>query len=733
MSNKAAAISSRKNSRSHILQRMANTWPQTSRAREEPNSNLQQFLHGIELPIFELAVEVERTMHNHFPQTVDPGILDVIYHIGLPFTYNSITAKTKDGATITPRKTNPTLYDFWYTPLPTDLEHIGSEEVMLHPVRASTAFRNASRSPGYMIGQHYKQSFIDQTGTSAWSMLIGSAPDYYLSDSLVGGWGNGYEMHFYAAFTETAYSAKAVSTSTATGQSLLWSAQVRALATSQTSMTLTLGYDGLGSAVKTIPLPQSTQWNRYSISYQPPSSTSVGAPYIQVDYSQASGFMDGILAISDQSLIAIEDTSLRGTPHLQRGWVQRKPTRPYITVDGATNMMDVNEHPDRPGIPTVVRLSGFDPMGRRHSQRMVLPHNGTHQGISQFLEVDRVEVDAIYPDEAQLSLQWQNYNSPEGLSNPLGLLATPYIEGALFYGLRQDMAAGRSYFAHQSFLSDDLLVISAGYDGLLNYNEIEFKDTNGANVLLSDLTLDLNRQIIWALSTSDTSIKGYNPLGYWPNQSAIQKLSMRSVSPALRIAHWDMEGYTPTQSSTLRWEGEWISRSEKLIENKWILHKPSGAVGLIPGSTNEVPLANHTWMSNIETVDQVTKEYRYTPQYVDYTATEFGDYVLELQGRFYDEDKSFYYTQTDMRIFSVASRNAMTSLPIPVATNTGKMLGLELDRDGNFRIAFEDNSPMKGYVAREELYRPKFHYYFEDTAGSRIYFREPYASVKLLK
>lgn len=731
-----SSISSRTQARSHLLQRMANNWPPSSRARLCPTSTLQQMLHGLDLTLFETAVEIERAWHNFFIQSVDPRILDTIWHTKWPFAWGILEVYDGDPATnspVTPMETQTTLYDFWYTRLPTRLTFLRHSSVMLGSERASTAWQNPGRSAPYMVGSHYQTSYIDATATSVWGMI--SAPGLStLTASDTIGWGGGPALVMAADSSLATYSASSLSPSSVTGRSLLWAGQWRHAGTQATSLTLTVGYDGVGSATKTIPLPTSTQWHRYFVAYQPPASTSTGYPYVRVDYEQATNIANSYLYLSDQSLMDLEDAALSTSHYTMRGWLRQDIRAPFVTVSGATNMLSADDVEGRPTIPATLVLEGIDGAGRYVEERMVLPYNGTHQALHSYLDITGIRVDAMYPDSAQLSVQWQNYLSVEGVPNTLGLLTTPLLEAPLFYGLerRIEATSTSSYLKFQAHVSDNPLLVSAGYDALLDYYKIELQSESTQPVDLTDIQFDVNRQVIYALCTSDTSIKIYDALSYWPGSSSLRHLRNRTVNPALQISPLDVSEYYLPVESSITWEIQWLRRERVLLSNRWILHKPSTSVGLVLGG-GEAVLDTHGWNTNYEVASTRDGEFRFTPQAITYTATEYGDYALQLEARFFDENGGGYITERDVVVFSVPRRTPLKSLSLPVQTSTSQALGIELDGEGMLRVAFSDGAPLPGLSLREEIYKPRYDYFFQDTARGRVYFQEPYHTVRFTK
>ncbi len=717
------SISKRKQVRTFIEQRITNNFPPESRARLFPYSVLSQLAHSVGLAIHEMGIENERVWHNHWPQTVDPKSVDLIYTMGKPFEFTSIEGYYSATDKVALTVTDPDLDSFWHDTLPTRLSLRETRSLQLQPVHQTKSLLHNDKNNRYRVGVHVQTSLVDQSSASPWTVEAGNGTIQYKSTGL---WGGGPGLEGALPAPDTSLKVGCTSTASLAGKTIGFSVQARARDSEVTSATLTVGYQSDTSASKAFTIDQ--QWRRLFLAVSPATNASAAKPYAQLEAYKSAG-QASTIEYSDWSLVNLDSVAGQtGIPYGLRGWISHKPVHAHVVVEGGVNLAGIDSVSGLPSAPAAVTIEGINSLGRFTSEQMVLPYNGTHVSSKTWREITGTRVDHIHPQTAKVSVQLQNYQSHSGLQDHGNLIASPYVEAPLFHGLLRE--SGRSYLRYQGHLSDDLLQLVDGFDYLLDYFLIELGDSNGGAVDLQDIKLDPYRQHVYALEPATKKIHIYDSLPYWPTQSAISYLKERSPFPDMLIGDLPVDEVTAKSGKAVTLTAEWERRNKVLLQNRWTLHKPDGTTVGLTSAGAEVSAASDYWIRNEETPDQKTAQLRFIPQSFEYTPALYGDYVVVLEAMYLDEDTGQQIREKDVAIFSLPVKKPLASYTLPTV-NGNTPVGIDFTPEGHLRVAYMEGGLLGSASLYEEVYCLHYDYYFIDPDRGTIYLREKYEKVRL--
>jgi hypothetical protein len=717
-------ITERKNKRLFIEQSILNKFPSDMKARWFKYSVAAQAIHPFGAAIHELSVAQERVWHNYFPATYDVTDIDLIYHVPSLFTDVEIDAYLDDVTSVNLVKTEPDLDSFWYDPLPTRLSFLGTSQKQIYPTREASKLRFGAEYDWYTAGTHLESDLFNSSTNTPWSVVSGVASIPYSTGS---GWGGGAYLGFQYTDAPTATTVtEATSTATCTGEQIAFFSQYLDAGQSPvTSMIVTVGYQGVGSAQGTFVPDQ--QWQQQAVVYTPPTSTSTGIPFVNI--SAVKGIGDTAeLQLSDFHLFKYGSIhSDTNSAYPLRDWADQDLSWAYVIVTGGTNLMDVDTSMTRPSLPASVTIEGVDGNGRYSTERVVIPHNGTHRSLKLWKQITGTRVDSMYPWTANVSVQLQNYQSFGGQQDPVDGYISPYHDGPLFYSLLS--TNGSSFLGHDSFIVDDFAQMVDGYDFILPRYYMELTDINSQSFTLQDIKIDVANRHLYALDAENSLVLMYDPFGHWPDQSAFKTMKDNvSPYPDMVIRELDEDEQILVKDSSLMLEANWRNRYKELLQNRWTIHKPDGTIVGLDENGNEVSPTSNYWIVNEESTDKITGEFRFKPQQIQYTATGYGDYVAVLETQYVDSERTDLIQEKDSTIFSVVNRSPMKSLTIP-STDGRTPIGMDLDPNGNIRIAY--TNPDNSSLLDEEVFGIHYDYFFEEVESKRIYLREKYTKVKI--
>lgn len=719
-------INNRRNSRSYLEQSILNNFPEESKARWFRYSVAAQLVHPFAGAIEELSLNQEKFWHNIYHSTVDPNILDVIYEIPYLFDgeINSIQA-TAEGSSFPVNQTESDLDNFYYSPKPTRISLVGTDTKEVYPTRPANSLRTHEERDCYLLEDHiFDQALVSIATDIDWTIETTDQITFQAN----GGVGNQSYLQLKATNIANPFlSVVTASTNVATGKTLAYQGWFRdpAPGSTATSFFISVGYQGVGTAFKEVSI--SPYWSNESVIYEPPDSTTTGVPFARILYPHAPG-STGQLDVSDSKVFDYGFyNNLSSTSVVNRDWSKHDPNWAYVIVSGADNLLDTETDENRPDLPASILIEGINAHGHMDTERVFTPYNGTHRSIKQWKQITSTRVDGMSPWSANVSVQLQNYASTAGILDQVNSYITPYFEAPLFYSFKTDN--GSSFLGHDSFVVDDLPALINGYDAIIPRYYMELVDDNNQSYTVSDITYDVNKRYIYALDASTKTVHAYEPEGHWPSSTALQNMRLNSTPfPDMKIRELEENEYICEQNNSVELEANWRNRYKRLVKNRWTVIKPDGTVvGLLETGT-EVASTTDYWITNFETEDPETKEFKFKPQRIPYTCDQVGDYVITLETEYLPENQSERITEKDSVIVSVVQRSPIASFILPTS-EIRSPIGIDMNPKGELTIAYSQIG--NTFIIDEEKYRLKYDYFFTDETTNRIYFREKYNSVSV--
>lgn len=665
---------------SWLTQKLANYFPPNFLLRQDRLSVGQQLLNPLAFDIEWINREVQRSVHNYLPHSVDPLEIDRVFTIQRPASATSFIGydgtdriQIQDGGT--------SLSSFWYEQNPTRVKLSGTSRVpesVLH--EDLSALRARDRDEYFLsIPEDFTHDSSFQTSVLTYSsglINFGTGTSSWLSQT---------------------------STSEMNGLPLSWSGGLLLDDPEHLSVALTIGMTSTaGSTSTTVNFPlEDGRRNPLYLEFFP-STSFEGYPYWRMDFERsASTATDHDAELSMKSLWT-------GTSF----WFEdRPPSWAWITYAGENAFSPSPLSPE----PTTLKLQGIGEHGEYQEEKMNVFYEGKHKSFLRWRKLETVAPLLYRGETASVTASLHDYRSTE-IFDPLTNYYSHQVESPLHYYL--DSSSGTSKLGWLSFEVPDL---SLGFSSRVLEGEVELVDSTSSSREFSDFALDTLRREIWCLDSNAMEVFVYDVFEHWPQAAVMKELRRRSESPpmvlSLRRPSWSEVIISP----------DWRRRDMILMRHRVWVRKPDGTfVGLeIDGS--EVPITSNFWVEPILDFAEMANRDQamvFTP--ISHEMDQAGSYTFYLESEYVENDTQQRISYLDVKIAQRQQKTPKFSFALP--TDRTDPVGIDFSPAGELLIAYEsENSAM----LEEERYSIHYDYYLADTEDNLIYFRESYSKIRI--
>ena len=703
--------------RSFVEQRILNRFPDMARVRNDPYSAGAQLIHPLVAAIEEVDKEIQKSVNQHFPLSVSPGDMDLLYAAPLIEGTNIYGVSGTNEYLLSSAEPN-TIDSFWYDDLLDRIVYVDTnlgQKSVVSGLIAPTC-RASSVYPRPSLYSRLDESYIVSTGTDEASVIGGTASAF-----TSGGYGDGP----CASWNVTAAQILIFTDSNGTEintQNQLGIMKVRTYGmTSPSTCLLMVGQAG-GPYSTSSPIAIDDQWKTL-FQYNFVNNGAVATTYPLMSLYHTAAAEEACFLLSDYRIINLDaETS---SPYPLDGLLEEFPYPAYVTVSGATDLFDNATGNANRTRPTLITLKGeFD--NNVQGEEAISPfHNGEHKSLHSFRSIYSISVNDLVPSTATVEVKLNHFRSTDKVYSPGNSLVMTYKDLPLFFGL--EATSSKSFLQYQTFDAGSLADMAGGNDGISIHYRTEFKDHTGGDLDLIDIEVDSYNNRIWACSTNQIFL--YDAEMPWATN--LHDLESRTLSPDLRIDNLLPFMRYATSGESIRFAGHWVNHQKLLREYKWMLSHPNGTLYDLYPNGGTMAVNPSYWESNDDAADRGG---RLKPLEVTYQATAYGDYAIYLIGVYQDDNTVIQ--ETDIAIFSVPQKRPIwrsTSNPVSgiyadTQFSASSIYGIDLDQFGYLRIAStRSDSTALLNIAR---YRQAFDTYLVDPQSKKMFFREDYDHVE---
>lgn len=338
-----------------------------------------------------------------------------------------------------------------------------------------------------------------------------------------------------------------------------------------------------------------------------------------------------------------------------------------------------------------------------------LRFNGYHKSFNRWQEITDIEVlhlsEDAYITISALPLNIESVFDSINLSVP--------IEGKgrkAFIKLEQESFG--TILVSESYLEYDEEYIRRGHDDKRKDYQIELLDENEENVVLNGFLLKPNSPYIYAIDNQNFYV--YNRLLPFPDIS-----SMIDESADCRIE------LTIEDHDWIYVRGETANITTRIIDLYSIPSSFRWGITLPNGSYYRVGQDGSYWDSDTVTgwiENEYFSENAWREQKLPVEITETGEYILELEARYVNEDTEEVITRTTKLLIYCPAIEPEVQLPLPSSLYNCQGLAL----DDNYTLWLYNGTS----IFRTNLLHD---YFMIDYDRKKIWLREQYNEVKVVK
>lgn len=665
---------------SWLTQKLANYFPPGFLLRQDRLSVGQQLLNPLAFDIEWINKEVQRSVHNYLPHSVDPLEIDRVFTIQRPASATSFVGydgtdliEIRDGGT--------SISSFWYEQNPTRLKLSGTSRVPQKVLHEDLSALRARDKDEYFISipEDFTHDSPFQTSLLTYSSGVinfGTATNSWLSQT---------------------------STSTMNGLPLSWSGGLLLDDPEHVSVDLTIGMTSTAGSTSTTANFVLGDGGRLPLYLEfSPSTSFEGSPYWRMDFERApSTATDHSAELSMKSLWS-------GTSF----WFEdRPPSWAWITYAGENVFSPSPLSPE----PTTLKLQGIGEHGEYQEEKISVFYEGRHKSFLRWRKLEAVSPLLYRGETASIEVSLHDYRSTE-IFDPLTNYHSHQVESPLHYFL--DSSSGTSRLGWLSFENPD---VSLGFSARVLEGEVELVDSTSSPREFSDFALDTLRREIWCLDSDAMEVLVYDVFEHWPQTAVMKEMRRRSESPpmilTLRRPSWNEVIISP----------DWRRRDMILMRHRIWVRKPDGTFAGLEVDGTEVPITSNFWVSPILDFAEMANRDQamvFTP--ISHEMDQAGSYVFYLESEYVENDTQQKITYLDVKVAQRQQKTPKFSFALP--TDRTGAVGIDFSPSGELLIAYEsENSAM----LEEERYSVHYDYYLADPEDNLIYFREFYSKIRI--
>lgn len=328
-----------------------------------------------------------------------------------------------------------------------------------------------------------------------------------------------------------------------------------------------------------------------------------------------------------------------------------------VTLAGATEFINLKRQLQR----GFVKIEGVTRKGQQESERINFITNTTILSTKEWRRLTKVSVHGIFPLTATIKIEILPFNISEEI-DPFNLYIDEVNESVLFTEVDCQDYIG-TFLKHKIFAATNLALLQQGFTGFDSREEAELLNTVGQPIVCSDFALQPFQDKVFVL-TNDKIYIYYNFIPY-PDMKNLRG----QTEDNLMVAETNKRGYLRGQMVKINTDRRFPVK--RVLRNRWTLTKPSGSKVRLGLDGSEWPLGSSGWILN-----PFSDTFNFKKQKINYTPTEIGTYVLELETRYHDGR-----CDIDKHIFNVNAINASAAIVLPTEMKGAD--GIAFDSDQN--------------------------------------------------